>query len=144
MLLNFIAFFTAIADPGASQVSPHAGRAQCDSRSLSEVFSNPTHYFGKTFCGRVLVVRRGRGLLVLPLGRTTPVDRDDIAVILDDDTERHIRALRGSVFYFYLEGDISGMEECFTPPEPGYTNLCVPIHHPIFIHVTRYRQIRPR
>lgn len=143
-MLAVLFIAAALTDASSDEPRRHDTSPRCDVTSLSEVFHNPTNYFGQTFCGRVLILRDGRGLKVFPSTRRLPRDRNGVVMLLDDNTESAITGTEGSSLRFYVEGTISGMEECFEQPPPGYSNSCEPIRYPLFIHVSRFRNLAAR
>lgn len=142
MTMHIVLYAAALAGASVNQPRDSSPHRRCDISSLSNIFHHPTRYFGKMFCGHALILRDGRGLKVFPPTRRLPRDRNGVVMILDDNTETEIGRIRGTSFRFYLEGVITGMEECFDTPQPGYSNSCEPIRYPLFIHVSRFRRER--
>lgn len=118
-------------------------RPQCDVTSLAEVFRNPPHFFGKRFCGEALAVPDGLALKIFPPSRTIPQERNNVVMFLDETTANALEPIGRRPFRLYLEGVVSGMEECFQPIPPGYSDwTCTPYRYPLDIQVSRFRRMR--
>ena len=115
---------------------PRAKDAGCDATSFPEVFSNPSQYFGKTFCGYVMAVPTERILPVYPVGEVPPT-RDTVG-FFDVKTDRRIRILtqsKSGPVIVYVRAKINGSEECF---DPNSGVDCVPFKHSFTLNVLEF------
>jgi hypothetical protein len=123
-----------------SDLSERQHEGQCDVESFSVVFKDPLSFFGKRFCGKVIVVPTNRILPVFPIGEV-PAGSRDVVAFFDPKADLSIRSKSGSSgepFIVHIKAKVGGEASCFQPkPDSG----CIPYSRPFLLYVEEFGEI---